>query len=254
MRNAILLGGAPRSGTTVLHALVCTSQRTNSYVAECMLTRPLFQTFIAGMNSSPRHISHFFPDHDEYYRFTKGLIAQAFDVLWENLDKPELLTLKDPLLTPEFPRLAPHFPEIKFIVIVRHPVDILRSRQEVFYKLHPKLQFGLNQVAGIMQEWVKCSSFQPRDNILILRYEEIGSQQFMDDLMNFTGLNDLEPHRLWEGIPPSSEKKNPWHSPLYGKQIEVSKRNRDVQFSDEIMRQVRKIAGELAKQFGYQLD
>lgn len=254
MKNVIILGGAPRSGTTVTHALICTSRFTNNYVAECMFMRPLFQSLIIGMDNEPGHIKHFFPNHEEFLRFSKGIIAQAFDVVWENLGKPDILALKDPRMTPMFPKLAPRFPEIKFIVVVRHPIDILRSRREVFHKMHPNQHFDIPQAVHVLKEWVSCSNFQGRENILFLKYEDLGDPQFLQKIMSFTGLDDLNPDKLWEGVAASSASNNPWHSPLYGQKIEISTRNSDVQFSDEILQRVKEITGELCNRYGYLID
>jgi len=58
MQPMIFVGGAPRSGTTVTHALLCTSDRTNAFHPEISFVRPLFNAYSVGMqNWTPPYLA-----------------------------------------------------------------------------------------------------------------------------------------------------------------------------------------------------
>jgi len=62
MQPMIFVGGAPRSGTTVTHALLCTSDRTSPYHPEISFVRPLFNVHAVGMQNWAAHTSAFFKE------------------------------------------------------------------------------------------------------------------------------------------------------------------------------------------------
>lgn len=50
-QSIVFVGGAPRSGTTVTHALLCTSRRTNTYCPEISYVTPILTAYGQGMAS-----------------------------------------------------------------------------------------------------------------------------------------------------------------------------------------------------------
>ena len=65
-RPVIFVGGAPRSGTTVTHALLCTSDKANSYCPEISFVRPIVNGYAVGMQNWAIHTTAFFKNRDEF--------------------------------------------------------------------------------------------------------------------------------------------------------------------------------------------
>ena len=129
--GVIFVGGAPRSGTTVVHAMICTSTRVNGFVPESSFLTHYFRGLVAGLWRFDNHTSGFFTDRADFGAFARGIVAQVLDRVRENLGNPEILALKDPWMTPLFGLLSSYYPGFKFVVTVRHPLDVYRSRREV---------------------------------------------------------------------------------------------------------------------------
>lgn len=49
--KVIFVGGAPRSGTTVTHALICTAPEVSHYHPEVSFIRPVFDTYSVGLEN-----------------------------------------------------------------------------------------------------------------------------------------------------------------------------------------------------------
>ena len=102
----LLVGGAPRTGTTALHALICTSPTTNGYIAECSYFSAFMQPLLVGIETFDLHTKHYFDTRESFLQYYGSIMTGLLSDFWQSIGRPELLALKDPLLTPHFPLLA----------------------------------------------------------------------------------------------------------------------------------------------------
>src|SRR5262249_47468058 len=65
-QKLVFVGGAPRSGTTVTHALICTSARVSEYHPEISFFRGLTQAYRNGRGAWKQHTSAFFSDPEAF--------------------------------------------------------------------------------------------------------------------------------------------------------------------------------------------
>ncbi len=257
MKTAFV-GGPPRSGTTLTHAIICTSADVNNYVAESSFLTPQFRSLIAGINNFSNHTGSFFTSPEEFIAFSKAHLEKILEHIARHVGSPNSLCLKDPLMTGMFDQLAHLFPEYKFVVTARHPYDVLRSRKKVMHKMGRE-EIGPNQIRFVLREYVNSYAIKPRPNIHFLRYEDLEQAAVQERLSQFLEVAPFDLSQLWvrpggERVDSAGDSANPWHSPLYGEGIKQSRRNEDIEISAQERQMTRSIAGETADRFGYTLD
>jgi hypothetical protein len=109
----LFVGGSWRSGTTLLHALICTSGRTNDYIGECSYFSALTHALSQGLVSYTFHTRYYFASREEFIAHHASILRDELQRVWERTGRSAVLALKDPLLTPRFPLLASTLPEAR---------------------------------------------------------------------------------------------------------------------------------------------
>ena len=224
----VFVGGAPRSGTTVTHALICTAQGVSAYSPEISFFRGLVSAYRLGRAAWEGHTKAFFDTPEAFRLFMREVTDLALQRIWEALDRPEILALKDPMLTPFFPELRLLYPDRAwFVAVGRDPVDVVRSRQAVQEKQSPDRPFTEADATGLAREYVGMyrAVFGPDygDRLLFLRYEHLNDAALQARLADFIGVSSLDPARLWGGQPDTAPD-DPWGSPKYHRPIDLEPR------------------------------
>lgn len=135
-QNVLLIGGAMRSGTTVIHRALCTAENSNPYISESWFLSDIMRLYRWNLTRyDVRHADQF--GHVRNFRELIWLnVRQYILTVSVKYNDPELLILKHPELTYYFHELAEHFPNFRFIVIVRDPRDVIASIMEVAKRHH----------------------------------------------------------------------------------------------------------------------
>lgn len=173
-----LLGGHPRSGTTLLeqildaHPDVLAAEETQVFHDEAYLplTRGFPQTasILSVLDSaSPTLLRH---SREDYFRFTELFLRESLN--------GRLLVDKNPALTVLIPALARIFPETRFLVALRDPRDVCLSCFMQPLGLNPvssaylSLEGTVKQYASVMGLWVEL---RPRleGRWIEVRYEDL---------------------------------------------------------------------------------
>lgn len=125
--NVLLIGGAMRSGTTVIHRVLCTAENSNPYISESWFLSDIMRLY--RWNLTRYEIRH--ADQLGNVRNFRELIwlniRQYISMVSVKYNDPEFLILKHPELTYYFHELSKYFQNFKFIVIVRDPRDVIAS-------------------------------------------------------------------------------------------------------------------------------
>jgi hypothetical protein len=230
----VFVGGAPRAGTTVTHALLCTAPGFAPYHPELSFFRTIPSAYRLGRSVWNEHTGAFFADQAAFAELMRQTARSWLDHTWRALGRPTVLSVKDPHLTPMFPdvqRLLPQ--EAWFVTVCRHPCDVVRSRQQVHEKSGVGPPFGEAQVAAVAREYltyyqaVLTTNFGGRH--FMFRYEDLGADRVRDGLAQFLGVGDFALANLWRTadggeIAPGHEGPNPWGSPKYFRDIDLTRR------------------------------
>ena len=104
-RKIVFVGGAPRSGTSVTHALICTSASVCEYHREISFFRGIPLAYRNGRAAWREHTSTFFETPEAFRDLMRRTADLSLDHVWTVLGRPPILAVKDPHLTPLFPQL-----------------------------------------------------------------------------------------------------------------------------------------------------
>jgi len=268
------VGGAPRSGTTITHALVCTSARINAYHPEISFLTPIVAAYQTGLHNWDNHTRAFFAEKAHFRLHMQKHVHLVMAYVGAALGQPEIISVKDPLLTPFFGYVAALLPaRARFITVVRHPYDVLRSRQEVAEKAGRV--FTSEEATAVAHEYVAMYHHLDAPalagRLFHYRYEDLLSEAVLDGLRRFTGCADISPDAVWRDLPgaaaqPAPDKavtdqasgqvaddpasKDPWYSPKYRGTIDLTSRLSPL--GPEYRAIADTICTPLMERFGYQ--
>lgn len=198
--NFLFVGGAQRSGTTVLQKFLCLDTRTSPKVAEASYLRTLLQAYRQARGDFQHDTRDYFTDHDDLRRFHAGLIYLFLNRTLARMQGSDVLVLKEPHMTMLFADLFELVPEARFVVTMRDPRDIMASMIDVGRRMQQQGQTHFFQLRDIEQlsNYIK-SFYAPllnskdqafRDRFLIIRYEDLinHTHDVRNRLRAFTGL------------------------------------------------------------------
>lgn len=248
----VFVGGAPRSGTTVTHALICSAPGVSAYHPEISFFRGLLVAFRNGRAAWASHTSAFFDDAEAFRLFIRETTDLALQHLWLKLGQPSVLALKDPHLTPFFPDLHRLYPtEAAFVTVCRHPFDVVRSRQEVQAKAHPNLPFETAHALEVAREYLLYYTAALGPGLgpshLAFRYEDLDKVKVHQDLAKLIGVSGFEPRQMWNHAGEAGDE--PWGSPKYNGPIDLKRRLSPLE--DRFCDPVREICKPIMDRLGY---
>lgn len=255
MQPMIFVGGAPRSGTTVTHALLCTSARTSPYHPEVGFLRPMINAYTVGIQTWEAHTHAFFKDQPTFRSHMQKVLGLSLDHLARRQGNPEILCMKDPLLTPLFFWVHHLFGDmVKLVTVVRNPHSVVRSRQEVIEKTGRAATLADIQAAAqeYMKSYQHLAAEQLKQSLFVLRYEDLESPGVLADLRAFTGCADIDPNQIWAETRDLTRDPaaSAWGSPKYHGKIDTKSRFEPL--SPEFAAQVDRICAPMMQRFQYQ--
>jgi Sulfotransferase family len=254
----VFVGGAPRTGTTVLHALICTSPLVNDYIAECSYFSAFMQPYAIGLGAFEQHTRAYFESRDAFRDFHTSVMERVLEDIWMKTLQPDILALKDPMLTVNFHVLAQLLPAAKFVVAVRDPRDAVLSVVRGLRSVHKestdkeRLQVACAQYTTIYRVLLdNRASFA--DRLLFIDYNLLARGGEVDKLTDF-GIDGISPQKLWQSeITTMTRDGNgdPWWSPLYGQRISTAAVGRYAGVLEPWMiDMIREQCGEVSAQLG----
>ncbi len=225
----IFVGGAPRSGTTVAHALICAGEGVSEYGPEISFFRGYMSAFRNGRAAWTQHTSAYFKDAGDFRDLIRDTSDRALGRIWQALGRPAILAVKDPHLTPFFPDLNLLYPDAAgFVTVCRHPYDVVRSRQEVHDKSNPGRPFAAADAAAVAREYLNYYTAVLRHSFggrhFMFRYEDLNSDDLRSRLAAFVGVPGFDTSRMWGASAGKPEQNDAWGSPKYNRQIDLTSR------------------------------
>jgi hypothetical protein len=265
--TSVFVGGAPRSGTTVLHALLCTSEKTNPFIGECSYFSAFMTPFAVGLNTFSQHTRHFFPSKEEFAENHAAVLKYVLKRIWKRVGKPEILILKDPILTASFHYLAALLKSARFIVSVRDPRDTILSRIEVMCRKNAQAGQSANitykQVEEFCNEYFR-SYRAIADNravfgerLCMVDYKDVVSGNAAATLEKF-GVGKLHPDKIWtEAITDARipDPHNEWITPLLGQKLSTASVNRYSKvLPPDVVALIVRHCGQLMQELGFPME
>lgn len=225
----VFVGGAPRSGTSVTHALICSADRVSNYHPEASFLRGLLPAYRNGKAAWEGHTRAFFADPPSFRAHIREILDLSIRRLFEALDRPEILCLKDPHLTPFFPDLAELYgSEARFVTVCRHPLEVVRSRQEVHAGAGRGKPFSDQDVRGIAREYLAYNGAVVGTNFggrhFMFRYEDLNKAPVREALAGFVGVEAFRTDLMWRTGAAAGERAPEWASPKHGGPIALEPR------------------------------
>jgi len=233
----IFIGGAARSGTTLLQNILCSSKVTNPLIPECAIFRLITDCYIKVNSNAEKFPGIYFPKSGPHEFFRNILLEVIEETL--NRFQCEKLVLKEPAMTPFFPVIHSLLgKEVRFVCLTRDPRDIAASmlqwgqRAEKRGTKHWSQQRDMKMFSDFYTSFYTflsledCSLF---NEILLLKYENLVTdiKKHLTILEEFTDieLSNYDPKIEWEkGFIDLSEDGPLGNafSELYGKPVSKS--------------------------------
>lgn len=205
----IFVSGSPRSGTTVCHALICTSKDVNDYVPESSYLTGMLDLYRRGSYTTV-HNMQLFGSMRNFHVFAIEQILHLLTHLWLRLGKKKYLCLKDPMMVPCFEWLDQVLRHVKYIVTYRDPVETISSRVTVARNQGKNMNAQLlAELTAELQECYKSASNLlglKRNRTLLINYQEIIDGSADEKLKGFLELDDINRSIIWESEFVSKEK------------------------------------------------
>ena len=220
----VFVSGCPRSGTTVCHALICTSADVNDYVTESSYLTETLNNFCNGKNNQI-HNSHLFGSMQDFEAFGIEQISFLLHHLWLHLGHKKYLCLKDPLMYRHFDWLDQVFKQVKYVFTYRDPVETISSRMTVLKKEGKNINADAlsnlsNELLGYYHYAQKLASTKS-DRTLLLNYQNIIDGAAEKQLKSFLSLNDINRKNIWksEFVSKHQIPDTVWSTPKYFEEI-----------------------------------
>lgn len=249
--SIVFVGGAPRSGTSVTHALICSAATVSRYSPEISFFRFVPRGFRSGRLTWKQHTSGFFDDLEQYRAHMRRVGDIYIEHIWKRLGSPPILALKDPDLTPFFPDVRLLFPDIaRFVTVIRHPFEVVRSRQDI-QEGQLKRAITREEVTAVAQQYRRYYDAVLNTNFggrhLVFRYENLNDEDLHAALARFIGVEKLNERPMWGEAWDLST--NPFFSPKFFQPIDLTPRLSPL--APEFREVVQQICGPLMERFGY---
>lgn len=254
----LFVAGAPRSGTTILHAIVCASEKTNGYITECSYFTAFMHPLLIGLNTFDVHTKHYFATREALIQNHSEILNSELSKIWEKTGRPEVLALKDPMLTPLIPHLSEPLPQAKFVVSVRDPRATVSSRIEVAKRETRNNEVADDQIRRFCDEYVHMygtvANHLPTlgDRILIVDYRDVAHGTAFDKLTAF-GVGRIDTRRIWSNAiaDPTRPSSDVWATALHGKMPSVASIDRYREHLDSrAEKMILDICGPVARALG----
>ena len=130
-QRVLLIGGAMRSGTTVIHRALCTAANSNPYISESWFLRDLLAMYSFRLARFEIMGADQFRSPADYERLVADDVERYLRLVSARHSDPEVLILKHPELIRHFAELAALSPRLTFLAIVRDPRDTIASMKAV---------------------------------------------------------------------------------------------------------------------------
>jgi hypothetical protein len=130
-QRVMVIGGAMRSGTTIIHRALCTARNSNPFLSESWFLRDLLAMYRFRLSRFDTMGEDQFGPAEAYSRMLAEDVEDYLRTVSARHGGPEILILKQPELIRSFTELARLSPLMLFLAVVRDPRDVVASMKRV---------------------------------------------------------------------------------------------------------------------------
>lgn len=246
----VFVGGAPRTGTTFLTALLCTSQSCNPFAPEFHYLASLAMALIQNLSIFESSQRHFVRSKqaliDSHFEFMRRVLDES----WVSLGSPRYLVIKHCKLTPLFGMLARHIPAARFIVAIRDARDTIASNLRAYEKHHRMRGVPVPEhVASLIAQFngyygaLLSSQSELQDRLLVVQHERLARGE-LAPLADFLELSDIDATQLWKRavfdirrLEHDSMFSAHWGQPVSAETIDTYRQTLDAATAERIFRE-----------------
>lgn len=127
----IFVGGCMRTGTTILHRVLCSSPASHPYITESWYLLDQLRIYVWSLKRYDVRQKDYFGEKENFDEFTRDIVRNYIRMIRTRYAPATAVILKNPELTGYFPLLAKWFDQARFVVNVRDPRDTIASMVEV---------------------------------------------------------------------------------------------------------------------------
>ena len=246
--TVFFVGGAPRSGTTLLSAVLSGDDSTNPLLGEAKYFRLMIEAYRAGKANFDALTKYYFADATAFREFHRSWVLAFLDEVLAQYRPATNLVIKEPILTHAFPLVFELVEDAKFLIMVRDPRDIVASLAEVRERalraqrhdlpMPQNASEAVKQLKAIYHANLACQRAGFAERVLYVKYESLvrAPAPEVERLRRFTGLalaafdaGSAWPHSATFLADPI-RARSPWTSSLWGKPVTATRigRHREV--------------------------
>ncbi|MEM7153846.1 MAG: sulfotransferase [Myxococcota bacterium] len=260
------VSGYPKSGTTLLQALLSTDPRCGPLTGESTFPMDVALSYgrhLAAWNDDSRYL---FESKDQMREFFSGMLASYEAQVVGRYPPAKGLVLKHPKMTGLFPLLRRLRPDDRFVVIIRDPRDVMASYVQAAIKAGETIDEAAQRTMAehLAQAWAEAyqriaASDPP---FVVVRYEDLVQDfdQVRAELEEEFGVAlEPDPAAVWRrsvfdylqgsDTPEQNFVSEDWGKPVTRRRIGI---HEDC-VPPSVRRLLERACGPIAEHFGYAL-
>jgi hypothetical protein len=250
--DTIFITGARRTGTTLMHAVICSDPRANLPVPEVQVLTRLIGAYHWTAANHDDFAAPLLGSPDQVRSMYQGWVREMLERISENVGRPGLLALKNPELMRVLRSLRALIPYARVIVMVRDPRDQIASEREVNVR-QGREPLPVRRLANELR-----SSYAHLDptGLTVVRYEDLVSdfKRVRRQLESGLGLDlKFDPNGAWPSLDGMEVFKSyPSWSPKLGAPVDsagIGRYRRDLTASQAV--EIESVCADYMEQFGY---